>query len=117
RWQSEALPCRGSLAPNGRVSTNDGQDLDPDQRNQAMQVKEDVETHEGATTAGPQQRQGMPFRREGIRGCNMQLASTRAPTKPTEPELPHVIIVGGGVAGLILATRLGHVLGRRRLAR
>jgi NADH dehydrogenase len=31
--------------------------------------------------------------------------------------LPHVIIVGGGVAGLILATRLGHVLGRRRLAR
>lgn len=30
---------------------------------------------------------------------------------------PHIIVVGGGVAGLILATRLGHVLGRRGLAR
>ncbi|UVC17901.1 NAD(P)/FAD-dependent oxidoreductase [Mesorhizobium onobrychidis] len=30
---------------------------------------------------------------------------------------PHVIIVGGGVAGLILATRLGETLGRRGRAR
>ena len=47
----------------------------------------------------------------------MRLAATRVPTRPTAPELPHIVIVGGGVAGLILATRLGHVLGRRRLAR
>jgi NADH:ubiquinone reductase (H+-translocating) len=31
--------------------------------------------------------------------------------------VPRIIIIGGGVAGLILATRLGHVLGRRGLAR
>jgi NADH:ubiquinone reductase (H+-translocating) len=30
---------------------------------------------------------------------------------------PHIVVVGGGVAGLILATRLGHELGRRGLAR
>ena len=29
----------------------------------------------------------------------------------------HIVVVGGGVAGLILATRLGHSLGRRHLAR
>jgi NADH dehydrogenase len=32
-------------------------------------------------------------------------------------QAPRIIVVGGGVAGLILATRLGHVLGRRGLAR
>ena len=32
-------------------------------------------------------------------------------------QAPHVIIVGGGVAGLILATRLGDTLGRRGRAR
>jgi NADH:ubiquinone reductase (H+-translocating) len=37
--------------------------------------------------------------------------------KPTEREAPRIIVVGGGVAGLILATRLGHLLGRRGLAR
>ena len=37
--------------------------------------------------------------------------------KPNEQRAPHIIIVGGGVAGLILVTRLGHVLGRRGLAR
>ena len=30
---------------------------------------------------------------------------------------PHIVVVGGGVAGLTLATRLGHLLGRRGLAR
>jgi NADH:quinone reductase (non-electrogenic) len=37
--------------------------------------------------------------------------------RPNEREAPRIIVVGGGVAGLILATRLGHVLGRRGLAR
>ena len=36
---------------------------------------------------------------------------------PTEREVPHVVVVGGGVAGLILATRLGHSLRGRNLAR
>jgi NADH dehydrogenase len=36
---------------------------------------------------------------------------------PNEREAPRIIVVGGGVAGLILATRLGHLLGRRGLAR
>ena len=30
---------------------------------------------------------------------------------------PHIVVVGGGVAGLTLATRLGHRLGGRGLAR
>jgi NADH dehydrogenase len=47
----------------------------------------------------------------------MRLAATRSPMKPNEGELPHILIVVGGVAGLILATRLGHSLGRRNLAR
>lgn len=47
----------------------------------------------------------------------MRLAATRSPMKPNEGEAPHILIVGGGVAGLILATRLGHKLGRRGLAR
>jgi NADH:ubiquinone reductase (H+-translocating) len=60
----------------------------------------------------------MSIRRDRIEGRrSMRLAATRVPTRPTAPELPHIVIVGGGVAGLILATRLGHVLGRRRLAR
>ena len=37
--------------------------------------------------------------------------------KPSEHQGPRIIVVGGGVAGLILVTRLGHVLGRRGLAR
>jgi NADH dehydrogenase len=47
----------------------------------------------------------------------MRLAATRSPMKPNEGELPHILIVVGGVAGLIPATRLGHSLGRRNLAR
>ena len=46
-----------------------------------------------------------------------RLAPPTPPTEPNERELPQIVIVGGGVAGLILATRLGHTLGRRRLAR
>ena len=37
--------------------------------------------------------------------------------RPTEREAPRIIVVGGGVAGLVLATRLGQMLGRRGLAR
>ena len=37
--------------------------------------------------------------------------------KPSEREAPHIVVVGGGVAGLTLATRLGYSLGRRNLAR
>jgi NADH:ubiquinone reductase (H+-translocating) len=55
----------------------------------------------------------MSIRRDRIEGRR----SMRLAARPTAPELPHIVIVGGGVAGLILATRLGHVLGRRRLAR
>jgi NADH:ubiquinone reductase (H+-translocating) len=36
--------------------------------------------------------------------------------KPKAQQAPGIVIAGGGVAGLILATRLGHVLGRRGLA-
>ena len=43
--------------------------------------------------------------------------SPTALTKLKERKVPHIIIVGGGVAGLILATRLGHALGRRNRAR
>ena len=41
----------------------------------------------------------------------------RPPLKPNERESPHIVVVGGGVAGLIMATRLGHALGRRGLTR
>ena len=37
--------------------------------------------------------------------------------KPNGHQGPRIIVVGGGVAGLILATRLGHALGHRSLAR
>ena len=47
----------------------------------------------------------------------MQLPATRAPVTLSENLAPHIVVVGGGVAGLILATRLGHLLGRRGLAR
>ena len=47
----------------------------------------------------------------------MQLPATKPPVKPNEHQAPHIVVVGGGVAGLMLATRLGHLLGRRGLAR
>jgi NADH dehydrogenase len=37
--------------------------------------------------------------------------------KRNEHQAPRILIVGGGVAGLVLATRLGRVLGRHGLAR
>src|SRR5215475_14042064 len=37
--------------------------------------------------------------------------------KPNGHQAPRIVVVGGGVAGLILVTRLGHLLGRRDLAR
>src|SRR6476660_6518175 len=43
--------------------------------------------------------------------------SPARPRKLKERKVPHIIIVGGGVAGLILATRLDHALGRRNRAR
>jgi 2-polyprenyl-6-methoxyphenol hydroxylase-like FAD-dependent oxidoreductase len=48
---------------------------------------------------------------------SMQPDAARPPMKPNQHKAPHIVVVGGGVAGLILATRLGHLLGRRGLAR
>jgi NADH dehydrogenase len=59
----------------------------------------------------------MAYLRESVEaGHGMQLPATRPPVT-NEHAAPHIVVVGGGVAGLILATRLGHSLGRRRLAR
>src|SRR3984893_15370976 len=58
----------------------------------------------------------MAYRRESAEAGGMQLPATRPPVT-NEQMAPHIVVVGGGVAGLILATRLGHSLGRRRLAR
>jgi NADH:quinone reductase (non-electrogenic) len=43
--------------------------------------------------------------------------STKPAAKPNKHEAPHIVVVGGGVAGLIIATRLGRNLSRRGLAR
>ena len=60
----------------------------------------------------------MAYQRESMKaGRGMQLPTTRPLVKLNEQTAPHIVVVGGGVAGLILATRLGHSLGRRRLAR
>ncbi len=60
----------------------------------------------------------MAYERESMKaGHGMQLPATRPLVKSNEQAAPHIVVVGGGVAGLILATRLGHSLGRRRLAR
>jgi NADH dehydrogenase len=50
-------------------------------------------------------------------GRNMRLPATNPRLKPNRGEVPHIVIVGGGVAGIILATRLGRLLGRRGRAR
>ena len=50
---------------------------------------------------------------------SIQLAVARPPIKRSGHKAPHVVVVGGGVAGLILATRLGHSLsccGRARVS-
>jgi NADH:ubiquinone reductase (H+-translocating) len=47
-----------------------------------------------------------------------QCPDTERSVKPSErEEAPHIVVVGGGIAGLILATRLGDSLGRRGRAR
>ena len=59
----------------------------------------------------------MAYHRESIKaGHGMQLPATRPPVM-NEQMAPRIVVVGGGVGGLILASRLGHSLGRRRLAR
>jgi NADH:ubiquinone reductase (H+-translocating) len=58
----------------------------------------------------------MAHRREIMtEGGSDQLPATKPPTN--ERAVPHIVIVGGGVAGMILATRLGGSLGRRGRAR
>ena len=60
----------------------------------------------------------MAYRRESMEPDHgMQLSAASPPVKPDVHAAPHIVVVGGGVAGLILATRLGYSLGRRRLAR
>ena len=60
----------------------------------------------------------MAYCREMIsEGRNMRLPATNPRLKPNRGEVPHIVIVGGGVAGIILATRLGRLLGRRGRAR
>ena len=62
----------------------------------------------------------MAYQRDSIqadRSMQLRATSTRTPVKLNKQMPPHIVVVGGGVAGLILATRLGHRLGRRRLAR
>jgi NADH:ubiquinone reductase (H+-translocating) len=50
-------------------------------------------------------------------GRSRQVTATRPSVKRSAREAPHIIVIGGGVAGLILATQLGHSLGRRGQAR
>ena len=35
----------------------------------------------------------------------------------TPSDLHHIVVVGGGAGGLVLATKLGHTLGKRKQAR
>jgi choline dehydrogenase-like flavoprotein len=67
----------------------------------------------------------MAYCREIIsEGRPVQLPTTKPRVKPNRgdvphnrSEVPHIVVVGGGVAGIILATRLGRLLGRRGRAR
>jgi NADH:ubiquinone reductase (H+-translocating) len=60
----------------------------------------------------------MLYRRESLEAAgSMRVAATRSPVKPSERKAPHIVVVGGGVAGLVLATRLGHSMARRGQAR
>jgi NADH:quinone reductase (non-electrogenic) len=45
------------------------------------------------------------------------VSGRKLPSKLNKHDAPRIVVVGGGVAGLILATRLGRKLGRRGLAR
>ena len=60
----------------------------------------------------------MAYCREIINeGRSVQFPATKPRVKPNRAEVPHIVVVGGGVAGIILATRLGRLLGRRGRAR
>src|ERR1700740_2879513 len=60
----------------------------------------------------------MAYRREIINERrSVQLSAIKPQVKPNRSEVPHIVVVGGGVAAIILATRLGRLLGRRGLAR
>ena len=60
----------------------------------------------------------MAYRREIINERrSVQLSAIKPRVKPNRSEVPHIVVVGGGVAGIILATRLGRLLGRRGRAR
>ena len=55
------------------------------------------------------ERHPMLDRTEAIQGSRAKrIPATSSPVNPSEREAPHIVVVGGGVAGLILATRLGH---------
>jgi NADH:quinone reductase (non-electrogenic) len=60
----------------------------------------------------------MAYRSEIVGADHGVLAASRTALVRSNKKLaPQIVIVGGGVAGLILATKLGHSLGRRGLAR
>lgn len=60
----------------------------------------------------------MAYGREIIsEGRSVQLPTTKLPVKPNGGEVPRIVVIGGGVAGIILATRLGRLLGHRGRAR
>jgi NADH:ubiquinone reductase (H+-translocating) len=60
----------------------------------------------------------MAYCREMIsQGRSVRLPAAEPGVKPNGSEVPHIVVVGGGVAGIILATRLGRLLGRRGRAR
>jgi NADH:ubiquinone reductase (H+-translocating) len=55
-------------------------------------------------------------RGDAARAERAQVALTPRLTVPSDPDLHHVIVVGGGAGGLELATRLGNTLGKRKKA-
>ena len=60
----------------------------------------------------------MAYCREIINeGRCVQLSAEKPRVKQNRGEVPHIVLVGGGVAGIILATRLGRLLGLRGRAR
>jgi hypothetical protein len=70
----------------------------------------------GSSDTGRHDRKELP---EPAAGSTLEsapgAASPRSTTAPSH--LHHIVIVGGGAGGLVLATKLGHTLGRRKKAR
>jgi NADH:ubiquinone reductase (H+-translocating) len=70
----------------------------------------------GSSDTGRHDRKDLP---EPAAGSTLEsapgAASPRSTTAPSH--LHHIVIVGGGAGGLVLATKLGHTLGRRKKAR